>query len=63
MDVLEEVRGIIVDIGETEGIKVVRVLSPDLVPINFGYHTSHYTHHAVALKSDMNKNRLPHYFA
>ena len=62
-EVLKQVNGIIVNIGEIEELKAVRVLSPELVPINFGYHTAHYTHKSVMGEQERNKTRLPHYFS
>ena len=46
-------------------LKVVRVFSPWLVPINFGFDSAHYTHpiiqHSVGVNPDA--MRMPHYFA
>ncbi len=54
---------ITVDMSETDStIKIVRVLSPKLVPINFGYNTAHYSHPELR---NVAKELwyTPHYFA
>lgn len=60
---MRNIGAIFVDLGERNGLKVVRVLSPMLVPINFGCYTAHYTHPAVAENTKENKHKLPHYFS
>lgn len=59
----EKLEIVTVDLSERNApIKVVRVFSPKLAPINFGFHAAHYTHpelkvvHPESLK-------WPHYFA
>lgn len=46
-------------------LKVVRVFSPYLVPINFGFNSAHYTHPIVKCSVGVNpcSLRMPHYFA
>lgn len=44
-------------------LKVVRVFSPKLVPINFGFHTAHYTHPEIRGKVNPASLKMPHYFA
>jgi hypothetical protein len=45
-------------------LKVVRVLSDKLVPVNFGFGTEHYRHHTIK-RGELNQlsRKLPHYFA
>ncbi len=55
-----------VDLSDKKSdIKVVRVFSPWLVPINFGFDSAHYMHpviqHSVGV--DLDSLRMPHYFA
>lgn len=67
IDVLElykSLRTITVELSSpTDCIKVVRVLSPDLLPINFGLQTAHYTHKRVKGKVNQDILSMPHYFA
>ena len=49
--------------GKTPGIFVVRTFSPLLVPINFGFHSAHYTHEVLQGKVNTESLILPHYFA
>ncbi len=54
----------VVDLSEPESyLKVVRVFSPELVPINFGFNTAHYTHPSLEGKVDPKSLEMPHYFA
>ncbi|MBQ3263625.1 YcaO-like family protein [Candidatus Saccharibacteria bacterium] len=48
---------------ENDSLKVVRVFSPKLVPINFGFNTAHYTHPALFGKVHPDSLKMPHYFA
>lgn len=55
-----------VDISDKKSdIKVVRVFSPWLVPINFGFNTAHYRHPIVqhSVWPDPDSLKMPHYFA
>jgi thiazole/oxazole-forming peptide maturase SagD family component len=59
----EKLRTITVDLSpETSPLKVVRVLSPELIPLSFGYGLAHHTHPAVGRVS-RNSVLMPHYFA
>ena len=54
---------VIVDVSETNAsLKVVKVLSPLMIPINFGYGTNHYLHHSLSRAHDASRV-MPHYFA
>lgn len=46
-------------------LNVVRVFSPFLVPINFGFYTAHYTNPIVKFAGGAHPNslKMPHYFA
>ena len=62
----EHLQLVTVDLSDRKSdIKVVRVFSPWLVPINFGFDSAHYTHpiiqHSVGVDPD--GLRMPHYFA
>ena len=62
----ERLQLVTVDLSDKKSdIKVVRVFSPWLVPINFGFDSAHYTHpiiqHSVGVDPD--GLRMPHYFA
>ncbi len=55
-----------VDLSEpSQELKVVRVFSPYLVPINFGFNTAHFTHPIVkhSVGTVPSSLRMPHYFA
>ena len=62
---LQQTLGVVmVDITERDSkLKVVRVFSPKLVPINFGYNSAHYTHSELAGMVHPDSIRMPHYFA
>lgn len=62
-NLLRQVDAIVVELGEVSELKVVRVLSPRLVPINFGYNTAHYIHPEVVGRINMDSLKLPHYFS
>lgn len=49
--------------GADSDLKVVRVFSPYLVPINFGFDSAHYTHPAISGKVNTDSLIMPHYFA
>lgn len=54
---------VVVDVSdEHSSLKVVKVLSPKLIPINFGYGTEHYSHHSLIGAVDGHIS-IPHYFA
>lgn len=62
----EQLRLVMVDLSDKRSdLKVVRVFSPRLIPINFGFNSMHYTHpviqHSVSVNPDSLK--MPHYFA
>lgn len=62
----EHLQLVTVDLSDKKSdIKIVRVFSPWLVPINFGFDSAHYTHpiiqHSVGVDPD--SLRMPHYFA
>lgn len=62
----EHLRLVTVDLSDKKSdIKVVRVFSPWLVPINFGFNSAHYMHPVVqySVGIDPNSLRMPHYFA
>jgi thiazole/oxazole-forming peptide maturase SagD family component len=44
-------------------LHVMRVLSPHAIPINFGYGTTHHTHHSLDGEVAAASLALPHYFA
>lgn len=53
---------IVVDASDVAGpLHVVKVLSPDLIPIGFGYGAEHHTHHS--LQNIQQAVPIPHYFA
>ena len=61
-----QLRLVTVDLSDGKSdLKVVRVFSPWLIPINFGFNSAHYTHpviqHSVGVNPDNLK--MPHYFA
>jgi thiazole/oxazole-forming peptide maturase SagD family component len=54
---------VIVDLSESDSsIRVVRVFSDKLIPINFGFGNDHYTHGTI-VNIDRQSLELPHYFA
>lgn len=62
-ELYEKLQAVSVDLSdESSSIKVVRIISPELVPINFGYYTSHFLHSKVG---DFNPKSIkyPHYFS
>lgn len=63
-ELAKELDAIVVDISYKDApVYVLRMLSPKLVPINFGYDNAHYTH--IGLKGIFNPEslQLPHFFA
>ena len=62
----EQLRLVTVDLSDRKSdLKVVRVFSPLLVPINFGFDSAHYTHPVVQYSVGVNPDslKMPHYFA
>ena len=62
----EQLKLVTVNLSDKKsGLKIVRVFSPWLVPINFGFNTAHYTHPVVQHSTGINSDslNLPHYFA
>lgn len=62
----EHLQLVTVDLSDRKSdIKVIRVFSPWLVPINFGFDSAHYTHPIIQHSVSINPNslRMPHYFA
>ena len=62
----ERLQLITVDLSDKKSdIKIVRVFSPWLVPINFGFDSAHYTHPVIqySVGIDPDSLRMPHYFA
>ena len=54
---------VVVSVSEEDSaLRVVKVLSPKLVPISFGFGAGHYSHHSLACVVD-NTRLMPHYFA
>ena len=54
---------VVVNVSEEDSaLRVVKVLSPKLVPISFGFGAGHYSHHSLACVVD-NTRLMPHYFA
>ena len=59
-DLMKELDAVVFDVSEDVFLlKVVKVLSHKMIPINFGYETDHYTHYTLSGK----KIDIPHYFA
>lgn len=62
-NVVESVDPVIVNLSESGSpVKVIRALSPKLVPISFGYGNDYYLHPAIK-RFDPDSQQLPHYFA
>ena len=62
-DLCEKLQAISVDLSdENSSLKVVKMISPKLVPINFGYYTAHFLHVGVE-KLSSKSLKLPHYFS
>ena len=62
----EHLKLVTVDLSNPKSdLRVVRVFSPYLVPINFGFNTAHYTHPIIKYSVNVNSNslKMPHYFA
>lgn len=54
---------VIVDVSEEDStLRVVKVLSPKLIPISFGFGARHYSHHSLTCVVD-DTHLMPHYFA
>ncbi len=62
-DLKEELEVVTVDASEDgSSLSVVKVLSPKLVPISFGYGAGHHAHHSLS-SVDESSTIVPHYFA
>jgi hypothetical protein len=62
-ELYEELDAIVVKLSpENSPLKVMRTLSPKLIPLSFGYGLTHYTHPAVGCVSP-GSLKMPHYFA
>lgn len=62
-DLCEKLQTISVDMSdENSSLKVVKMISPELVPINFGFYTAHFLHVGVE-KLSSKSLKLPHYFS
>lgn len=62
-ELYEKLDAIVINLSPQDSfLKVVRVLSPCLVPLTFGFGLTHYTHPAINRVSPANV-RMPHYFA
>lgn len=62
----EHLQLVTVDLSDKKSdIKIVRVFSPWLVPINFGFDSAHYTHPVIQYSVGINPGglKMPHYFA
>lgn len=62
----EHLQLVTVDLSDRKSdIKVIRVFSPWLVPINFGFNSAHYMHPVIqnSIVFDPDSLRMPHYFA
>lgn len=60
----EDLQTVTVELSDPHSeLSVVRVLSPKLVPINFGADSAHYTHSELQGKVHPDSLILPHYFA
>ncbi|MBI1146764.1 YcaO-like family protein [Candidatus Saccharibacteria bacterium] len=62
----EHLQLVTVDLSDRKSdIKVIRVFSPWLVPINFGFDSAHYMHPVIqnSIVFDPDSLRMPHYFA
>jgi thiazole/oxazole-forming peptide maturase SagD family component len=64
MEILKELlETVVVDVSEENSLlKVVKVLSPKMIPISFGHGTDHYSHHSLTRAVD-GPPTVPHYFA
>ncbi len=63
---IKDLNVVFVDLSESPNdyIKVVRAISPKLVPISFGYQRDYYLHPALKdIKINPISRKLPHYFA
>lgn len=58
-----ELEIVTVDVSEEHSsLRVVKVLSKEMIPISFGYGTGHYSHHSLA-RVERGFTAVPHYFA
>ena len=53
----------VIDVSEVHSLlRVVKVFSPKMIPISFGYGAGHHSHHTLARVAD-GRSTMPHYFA
>ena len=58
-----ELKIVTVDVSEAHSsLRVVKVLSTELIPISFGHGTGHYSHHSLTSAAN-GLEAIPHYFA
>jgi len=60
--VVTNVKGATLRLIDSTPLSAVRVICPDLVPMHFGYGTGYYTHPAVKIIAQQNRD-FPHFFA
>lgn len=59
----KELEVAVVDVSEVHSqLRVVKVLSPKMIPISFGYGAGHHSHHTLAGVAT-GRDTMPHYFA
>ena len=59
----KELEVAVIDVSEVHSLlRVVKVFSPKLIPISFGYGAGHHSHHSLAREAN-GRNTMPHYFA
>ncbi|OYX41544.1 hypothetical protein B7Y94_04905 [Candidatus Saccharibacteria bacterium 32-49-12] len=59
----KELEVVVIDASEVNSIlRVVKVLSPKMIPISFGHGAGHHSHHTLTGVAD-SKRTMPHYFA
>lgn len=62
-DLCEKLQTVSIDLSdENSSLKVVKMISPKLVPINFGFYSAHFLHVGVE-KLSSRSLKLPHYFS
>ena len=59
----KELEIVVVDVSEEySALSVVKVLSPKMIPISFGFGAEHHSHHSLTGAVD-GRNAMPHHFA
>ncbi len=59
----EEIEVVVIDASEPQSpLRVVKVLSPKMIPISFGYGDGHHSHKTLVRVAD-GRDTMPHYFA